>query len=85
MAGAVRKIYAKLSDFLKNRRGSPLLEEGMLIALAVMTLAVVFSIVLGILGGIQKAVEDAGFTTDNFMSSLNDLWSKILAFLGFQT
>ncbi|MCR6669065.1 MAG: hypothetical protein NDF51_03600 [archaeon YNP-WB-040] len=66
----------------KRKRGSPLLEEGLLIALAVITMSVVFSMVLGILDGVQKVIQNLGFNTQNFMNSLNDLWNKIVSFLG---
>jgi len=81
----LKKLYYAFSNLLKNRKGSPLLEEGMLIALAIMTLAVIFSIALGILGEVQEIVENMGFTTDNFVNSLDALWNKILAFLGLQS
>jgi hypothetical protein len=69
-------------DNKRRKRGSPLLEEGLLIALAVITMSVVFSMVLGILDGVQKVIQNLGFNTQNFMNSLNDLWNKIVSFLG---
>lgn len=67
---------------MRNRRASPLLEEGMLIGLAVMTLTIVFSMVAGVLSGVQKIIESFGFGAEDFMKMLNDLWNDILAFLG---
>jgi len=81
------KIFDELKSIvvslIKNRRGSPLLEEGMLIGLAVMTLTIIFSMVAGVLSGVQEVIEKIGFGTEDFMNALNDLWNNILAFLGF--
>jgi len=66
----------------KKKIGSPLLEEGLLIALAVITMSIVFSMVLGILDGVQKMIQNLGFNTQNFVNSLNDIWNKIISFLG---
>jgi hypothetical protein len=72
----------RFSKYSRRVKGSPLLEEGLLIALAVITMSVVFSMVLGILDGVQKVIQNLGFNTQNFMNSLNDLWNKIISFLG---
>ncbi|MCS7364501.1 MAG: hypothetical protein NDF54_03585 [archaeon GB-1867-035] len=69
---------------MRNRRASPLLEEGMLIGLAVMTLTIIFSMVAGVLNGVQEVIKNVGFGTDDFMNALNDLWNNILAFLGIR-
>jgi len=61
-----------------------LLEEGMLIGLAVMTLTIIFSMVAGVLNGVQEVIKNVGFGTDDFMNALNDLWNNILAFLGIR-
>ncbi|MEM0084950.1 MAG: hypothetical protein QW743_06115 [Candidatus Methanomethylicia archaeon] len=66
----------------KRRKGSPLLEEGLLIALAVITMSIVFSMILGILDGVQKMIQNLGFNTQNFANSLNDIWNRIISFLG---
>lgn len=66
----------------KRKKGSPLLEEGLLIALAVITMSIVFSMILGILDGVQKMIQNLGFNTQNFVNSLNDMWNKIISFLG---
>jgi hypothetical protein len=34
------------------------------------------------LDGVQKVIQNLGFNTQNFMNSLNDLWNKIVSFLG---
>ena len=78
----MKKFFEFLSKFLKDKRASPLLEEGLLIALAIMTLSVVFSMVLGLLQGVQSIVNSLGFNTESFMNSLNELWNQIMSFLG---
>ena len=78
----MKKFFEFLGMFLKDKRASPLLEEGLLIALAIMTLSVVFSMVLGLLQGVQNIVNSLGFNTESFMNSLNELWNQIMSFLG---
>jgi len=80
----LRKIKFHILSLMRNRRASPLLEEGMLIGLAVMTLTIIFSMVAGVLNGVQEVIKNVGFGTDDFMNALNDLWNNILAFLGIR-
>jgi len=80
----LRRILRRIFLLLKDKKASPLLEEGMLIGLAIMTLTVVFSIIVGILGGVQDIVKNLGFATEDFMNALNELWTKIMAFLGLR-
>lgn len=80
----LKRVRSHIVDLVRSRRASPLLEEGMLIGLAVMTLTIIFSMVAGVLNGVQEVIQNVGFGTEDFMNALNDLWSNILAFLGIR-
>ncbi|GEM_PF-348301 len=78
----MKQMLRTMISLFKCKKASPLLEEGLLIGLAIMTLTVVFSMVVGILSGVQDIVRNLGFVTEDFMNALNDLWNKIMSFLG---
>ena len=59
---------------IKNKRGSPLVEEGLLLGIA----AVAFSIILSLVAGIMVGIK--GYYTslfNSFGSSINDFWNQL--------
>lgn len=70
---------------LRKRVGSPLVEEGILLSLTVITLAVVLSLITTLLGGINKVVEGASSSVSSFFESaiknLDDLLRQLYAFV----
>ncbi|RLF20361.1 MAG: hypothetical protein DRN15_06995 [Thermoprotei archaeon] len=78
----VRKVVLKL---LKDKRASPLIEEGMLIGLSVITLTILLSIITGILGGLKSAYVGAESSFNNIIEQiigeLNKLWEYVTSIL----
>jgi hypothetical protein len=61
-------------------RGSPLVEEGLLLGLSIVTLTIVLSIIVGLLSGVQNAFNLSIFNGDTITQSLNSTLSKILQY-----
>jgi hypothetical protein len=64
----------------KRSRGSPLVEEGLLLGLSIITLTVVLSIIIGLLSGVQKTFDLSIFNGDTFLSQLQQSIDKILQY-----
>jgi len=64
----------------KRSRGSPLVEEGLLLGLSIVTLTVVLSIIIGLLSGVQKTFDLSIFNGDTFLSQLQQSIDKILQY-----
>ncbi|MFX0169290.1 MAG: hypothetical protein ACFE89_08060 [Candidatus Hodarchaeota archaeon] len=47
------RLFQILIDFIRNRRGSPLVEEGLLLGLAILTIAILITIILDVIGWSQ--------------------------------
>ncbi|MFX1490637.1 MAG: hypothetical protein ACFFBU_00040 [Promethearchaeota archaeon] len=47
------RIFRVLVDFLRNRRGSPLVEEGLLLGLAILTITILITVILDVMGWSQ--------------------------------
>ncbi len=62
--------------FLKDKRGSPLIEEGMLIGLAVISLSIIISLILQTMGWSTDAL-------NTIFEQLDNLKKDILALFGF--
>ncbi len=62
--------------FLKDKRGSPLIEEGMLIGLAVIALSIIISLILQTMGWSTDAL-------NVIFEQLDNLKKDILALFGF--
>ncbi len=54
----INQIKRKLIEFIKDRRGSPLVEEGLLIGLAIIIFVVIVSIVGQIIDWINSLAEE---------------------------
>lgn len=63
-----------MKKLLKNRKASPLLEEGLLLGIAAVAFSVVLSIVAGVLLGIKGYYSSFG---SNMGNSLNDILKQI--------
>jgi len=64
----------------KRSRGSPLVEEGLLLGLSIVTLTVVLSIIVGLLSGVQKTFDLSIFNGDTFLNQLQQSIDKILQY-----
>lgn len=63
---------------LKNRRGSPLVEEGMLLGLAAVTFTVILSVVAGLLEGLNKPAENIASLLSQGLGSFAQQLGEIL-------
>ncbi|PSN86793.1 hypothetical protein B9P99_01085 [Candidatus Marsarchaeota G1 archaeon OSP_B] len=63
-----------LLELLRNKRGSPLLEEGLLVGLALVLFGVLISAIMGIFGWFQAASQPLG----NLGGGLGTLFQEIL-------
>ena len=70
---------------LKERVASPLVEEGILLSLTVVSLAVVLSLIVSIFGGIDKMLGGTSNTINSFFEnaarSLDDLLRQLSEFI----
>lgn len=64
----------------KSLRGSPLVEEGLLLGLSIITLTVVLSIIVGLLSGVKDTFDLSIFRGEEFMSQLQQSIQKILQY-----
>lgn len=63
-----------------SKRGSPLVEEGLLLGIAIVTLTVVLSLVVGLLGGVQNTFDLSIFNGEGFLDEMRQSLDKILSF-----
>jgi uncharacterized membrane protein len=63
-----------------SRRGSPLVEEGLLLGLSIVTLTVVMSIVVGLLSGVQNTFNLSVFNGNEFIENLRNSLNQVLSF-----
>ncbi len=63
-----------------RRRGSPLVEEGLLLGLSIVTLTVILSIVVGLLSGVQNTFDLSIFNGDAFLSQIQQSLNKVLEY-----
>jgi len=70
---------------IKQRLASPLVEEGILLSLTVISLAVVLSLIVSIFGGIDKIIGGAQASVNSFFEqavrSLEDLLKQLSKFM----
>lgn len=85
----VKKLIIKeLYRLIKNRKASPLVEEGMLLGLAAITFTVILSIVSNIITSVQNSSSsmslslNSGFT--NFLNQLAEILNQIARALGIK-
>ncbi|MCX8182581.1 MAG: hypothetical protein N3D12_05630 [Candidatus Methanomethyliaceae archaeon] len=64
----------------KSIRGSPLVEEGLLLGLSIITLTVVLSIIVGLLSGVKDTFDLSIFRGEEFMSQLQQSIQRILQY-----
>lgn len=64
----------------KRMRGSPLVEEGLLLGLSIVTLTVVLSVIVGLLSGVQKTFDLSIFNGDTITQSLQQTINNILQY-----
>ena len=71
----------------KRRRGSLLLEEGMLIGISIVVLSIILSIIIGLLGGVNTALSQAGKSAGDFLSTIaqkfEEIFRQITSFFHF--
>jgi hypothetical protein len=65
---------------LKSIRGSPLVEEGLLLGLSIITLTVVLSIIVGLLSGVKDTFDLSVFRGQEFMNQLQQAIQRILQY-----
>ncbi|MBC7126969.1 MAG: hypothetical protein ABC585_04095 [Candidatus Methanosuratincola petrocarbonis] len=63
-----------------SKRGSPLVEEGLLLGLSIVTLTVVMSIVVGLLSGVQNTFNLSVFNGNEFIDNLRNSLDQVLSF-----
>uniref|UniRef100_A0A7C3F9W9 Uncharacterized protein n=1 Tax=Candidatus Methanomethylicus mesodigestus TaxID=1867258 RepID=A0A7C3F9W9_9CREN len=63
-----------------SKRGSPLVEEGLLLGIAIVTLTVVLSLVVGLLSGVQNTFDLSIFNGEGFLEDMRQSLDKILSF-----
>ncbi len=72
----------------KSVRGSLLLEEGMLIGISVVLLSIILSMVVGLLGGVNATLTNAGKATGDFLSTVvqkfEEIFRQITSFFNLQ-
>lgn len=71
-----------MSLFIKNKLGSPLVEEGLLLGLAVITLSVIMSMIAGLLSGVEKSFNISFSGFNEMVRQLQASWEKVLEFFG---
>jgi len=75
-----------MKKILKNKRGSPLVEEGLLLGIAAVAFTIILSIVAGILMGIQSyfnsVSNNAVNSFNDFLKQINDILTEISRKLG---
>jgi hypothetical protein len=64
----------------KGSRGSPLVEEGLLLGLSIITLTVVLSIIVGLLSGVQKTFDLSIFNNNTLTQNLQQTINNILQY-----
>ncbi|RLF11276.1 MAG: hypothetical protein DRJ98_03885 [Thermoprotei archaeon] len=62
-------VFRLVKRILKNRTASPLVEEGILLSLTVVSLAVVLSLIVSLFGGIDNVMGGANEAMNSFFSS----------------
>jgi len=67
-----------IKKLLKDIRGSPLVEEGILLSLTIVSLAVVLSLIVGIFSGVEKALGGANQAVNNFLVSALDSLNSLV-------
>lgn len=77
------KTLVKILKFvLKSQRGSQLVEEGMLLGISLVAMAVVATMASNILGSIKSAYDSARSSLDQFLTEvLRDDFNKIWNFI----
>jgi hypothetical protein len=73
---------------MRSVRGSLLLEEGMLIGISVVLLSIILSMIIGLLGGVNTSLSNAGKATGDFLSTVaqkfEDIYRQITNFFHLQ-
>lgn len=64
----------------KSVLGSPLVEEGLLLGLSIITLTVVLSIIVGLLSGVKDTFDLSVFRGEEFMNQLQQSIQRILQY-----
>lgn len=68
-------ILVKDDSFLRNEKGGPLVEESLLLGLAVVTVSIVIAVILQATGWAQGVVE-------GLLQLLQDSWSSLTQLFG---
>jgi len=78
----IKLLFRVLISLLKDRRGSQLIEEGMLLGISLVAMAVVATMASNILGSIKSAYDNARSSLDQFLTEvLRDDFNKIWDFV----
>jgi hypothetical protein len=75
-----------MKKIIKNKKASPLVEEGLLLGIAAVAFTIILSIVAGILMGIQSyfnsVSNNAVNSFNDFLKQINDILTEIARKLG---
>lgn len=78
-------MMGRLRRMVRERMASPLVEEGILLSLAVASLAVVLSLIVSIFGGVNKLIGAAEVGVSGFFEAaikkLDDLLRQLSNFI----
>lgn len=79
----IKKLKIVITSLVRCKLGSPLVEEGLLLGLAVITLSVIMSMIAGLLAGVEKAFNTSFASFNAMAQQVQDAWEKVLKFFGF--
>jgi len=78
----LKLLFKVLLTLLKDKRGSQLIEEGMLLGISLVAMAVVATMASNILGSVKSAYDNARSSLDQFLTEvLRDDFNKIWDFV----
>ena len=70
----------KLREWLRDKRGSPLVEEALLLGIAAITLSIVLSMIAGFLSSVQGVFDVNLANFDTIKEQLKQAWETLIKF-----
>ena len=64
---SMKRLLRKLREFFKNDRAGPLVEEGLIIGLSILAIAILVTVILGILGWAGDSIASLMETIANLL------------------
>ncbi|MFX1598463.1 MAG: Flp family type IVb pilin [Promethearchaeota archaeon] len=64
---SMKRLLRKLKEFFKNDRAGPLVEEGLIIGLSILAIAILVTVILGILGWAGDSISSLMETIANLL------------------